>query len=189
MCGKYHITTEDENISFREAIRQLMLEHPEIPIKTGDILPSQIAPVYTVEGLMPLRFGHKPGFMKSLLINARSETVSSSPLFVPRLRAARCLVPARAFYEWSPQKKPYLFGDRQGGLLHMAALWFPGEDFREFVIITRDSAGIAAEVHPRMPLLFGTPELQEAWLHQDGLAESLLHLREDVPLVQLEQAG
>jgi putative SOS response-associated peptidase YedK len=189
MCGKYHITTEDENISFREAIRQLMLEHPEIPIKTGDILPSQIAPVYTAEGLVPLRFGYKASFMKNLLINARSETAAESPLFAPRLKAARCLVPARAFYEWSQQKKPFLFGNRQGGLLHMAALWFPGESIREFVIITRDSTSIAAEVHPRMPLLFSTPELQEAWLRQDGLAESLLNLRDEVPLIQLEHAG
>ncbi|HSK69702.1 MAG TPA: SOS response-associated peptidase family protein [Candidatus Limnocylindria bacterium] len=189
MCGKYHVTTEDENISFQEAVRQLMLEHPEIPIRTGDILPSQVAPVYAAEGLVPARFGVKVSFMKSLLINARSETAAKSPLFKPSLRSGRCLVPARGFYEWTPEKKPHFFGKEEGGLVYMAGLLFPDEDVRRFVIITRDAQGAPARVHPRMPLIFHTEELRDAWLHQDGLAEELLTIREDVPLSSLGMAG
>ncbi len=189
MCGKYHIATEDENLTFREAIRQLMLEHPEIPIQNGDVLPSQVAPVLTPEGLAPMRFGHRPAFMKKLLINARSETAAESLLFAPRLRVARCLVPARAFYEWSPDKKPHLFGFSDGGLLRMAALWFPGETVREFVIITRDAAGAPARVHPRMPLIFPSAELQDAWLRQEGLAGELLGMGESARLEEVELAG
>lgn len=189
MCGKYHITTEDENISFQEAVRQLMLEHPELPIRTGDILPSQVAPVFAAEGLIPARFGVKVSFMKSLLINARSETAAQSRLFRPVLRSSRCLVPARGFYEWTPEKKPHLFGREEGGLVYMAGLLFPGEDVRHFVIVTRDAEGVPAQVHPRMPLIFPTEELREAWLHQDGLAEELLNVREEVPLASLGLAG
>jgi putative SOS response-associated peptidase YedK len=189
MCGKYHITTEDENISFQEAVRQLMLEHPEIPVKTGDVLPSQVAPVFAQEGLIPARFGVRVSFMKSLLINARSETAASSALFKPALKSGRCLVPARGFYEWTPEKKPHLFGKSEGGLVYMAGLLFPGEDVRRFVIITREAQGAPAQVHPRMPLIFPTEELRDAWLHQDGLAGELLRFREDLPLSSLGLAG
>lgn len=189
MCGKYHITTEDENISFREALEKLMLEHPEINIRTGDIMPSQIAPVITARGLSPMRFGHRMSSLKRLLINARSETAAASPLFAPRLRTSRCLVPAKAFYEWSSGKKPYLFGREQGGLIHMAALYFPGAEVHDFVIITKDAAGPPAGVHPRMPLIFGSLELQDAWLRQDGLAESLLRIQDETPLAELALTG
>lgn len=188
MCGKYHITTEDENISFREALQKLMLEHPEIQLKTGDILPSQIAPVITARGLSPMRFGHRLSTMKRLLINARSETAAASPLFAPRLQTSRCLVPASAFYEWSPEKKPFLFGRVQGGLIHMAALYFTGDDVPGFVIITRDAAGPPSAVHPRMPLIFGSPELQEAWLRQDSLAETMLRMDDATELIELAPA-
>lgn len=191
MCGKYHLTTEDENISFREAIRQLMLEHPELPIQMDSVVPSQFAPVYTKGGLLPLRFGHKVSFSKQLLINARSETLASSRLFAPRLQVARVLVPAKGFYEWSPQKKPHLFGSPRGGLIQMAGLSFKvGEQnsIDSFVIITREARGTPAQVHPRMPLIFQSPELQQAWLHQDGLAENLLGMGEE-DLVEISLAG
>ncbi|HOQ63658.1 MAG TPA: SOS response-associated peptidase family protein, partial [Clostridia bacterium] len=116
MCGKYHISTEDENLDFREAVARLMLAHPGTDIRTGDILPGQIAPVYTVRGLAPLRFGYRPSHMKRLLINARSETAQESLMFGPLLRRSRVLVPARAFYEWSPAKQAFLFGRPGGGL-------------------------------------------------------------------------
>lgn len=189
MCGKYHITTEDENISFREAIAQLMLEHPEIDIKTGDILPSQAAPVYDAFGLQAMRFGHRPAFMKKLLINARSETAEASPLFGPLMKSARVLVPAQAFYEWSPAKKPCLFGRLQGGLLYMAGLAFPGEGLPGFVILTRDAAGRPAEVHPRMPLTFAGPGLRDAWPRQDGLAGEPPRLPDGEAYMERELAG
>lgn len=179
MCGKYHITTEDENLSFREAVQQLMLEHPEITIQLGEVVPSLIAPVYTKNGLAPMRFGHKPAFMKRLLINARSETAATSPMFGPLLRQQRILVPARGFYEWSKEKKPSLFAREGGGMLHMAGLVFPARPVPSFVILTRDATGNPGRVHPRMPVMFASPELQDAWLHQDSLAESLLQLPDE----------
>jgi putative SOS response-associated peptidase YedK len=176
MCGKYHISTEDENLDFREAVARLMLAHPGTDIRTGDILPGQIAPVYTARGLVPLRFGYRPSHMKRLLINARSETAQESPMFGPLLRRSRVLVPARAFYEWSPAKQAFLFGRPDSGLIYMAGLAFPGSPLGSFVILTRDAAGAPARVHPRMPVIFDSPELQSAWLRQDSLAPHLLRL-------------
>lgn len=189
MCGKYHISTEDENLIFREAIQQLMLEKPEVALKTGDVLPSQVAPVYQKTGLSPMRFGHKADFAKSLIINARSETAHESPLFAPALRAFRVLVPATAFYEWSAQKKPYLFGRADKKTLYMAGLAFPGQDIPDFVILTRDAAGKPAQVHPRMPVIFPSLELQKAWLEQDNLAADLLKLPDEGKYVEMQLTG
>ncbi|MDI9521189.1 MAG: SOS response-associated peptidase family protein [Bacillota bacterium] len=189
MCGKYHISTEDENLIFREAIRQMMLEHPGIAIKTGDVLPSQAAPVYHKTGLSPMRFGHKANFAKSLIINARSETAHESPLFAPALRTFRVLVPATAFYEWSPQKKPHLFGRADKKTLYMAGLAFPGQDIADFVILTRDAAGKPAQVHPRMPVIFPSLELQKAWLEQDSLAIDLLRLPDEGEYAEMKATG
>ena len=189
MCGKYHVTTEDENISFQEAVRQLMLEHPDIEMRTGDIVPSFAAPVLTADGFQAMRFGHRVSFMKGLLINARGETAAKSPLFAPRLKNARCLVPALGFYEWTPDKKPHLFGLREGGMLYMAGLYFKGGEIPDFVIITRDAKGEPALVHPRMPVIFAAPELRDAWLDQDGLAEEMLLMGADTELTDLKAAG
>ncbi|NLX82726.1 MAG: SOS response-associated peptidase [Clostridiales bacterium] len=185
MCGKYHITTEDENLSFQEAVRQMMLEHPELSVQLGDVVPSQIAPVYTREGQAPMRFGFKPHFMKRLLINARSETAHTSPMFAPLLQKSRILVPARAFYEWSDQKVPHLFGRPNGGMIHMAALAFPAEPVPHFVILTRAAVGKPGAVHPRMPVMFESLELQDAWLHQDNLAQPLLQIADEEEYINL----
>ena len=189
MCGKYHISTEDENISFREAIAQLMLEHPEITLQTRDVVPSQLAPVYTKAGLAPLRFGRKVDFMSRLLINARSETAHSSRMFAPLLRTSRVLVPAQAIKERSPQTKPHLFAREAGQMLYMAGLAFPGEGLDDFVILTRDSVGRPSEVHPRMPVMFGSDELRQAWLEQDNLAQALLLLEDETRYIDCQQAG
>lgn len=189
MCGKYHITTEDENISFREAVLQLMRENPEISLQTAQVRPSQIAPVYTNRGLVPMRFGYKPPWMKKLLINARSETAPTNPLFSTQLKTARCLVPAHGFYEWTAQKQPFVFGRRQGGLLYMAGFYFHNTTLEEFVILTRDAQGEPLAVHPRMPVIFSTQELQHAWLYQDNLTNLLLSLGDYNDLTSVQLVG
>ena len=54
--------------------------------------------------LEPMRWGLVPGWAKSPVggkhpINARAETVGTSPLFRHAFRAKRCLVPADGFFE------------------------------------------------------------------------------------------
>ena len=45
-------------------------------------------------------WGIKPGWSKSLLINAQSETVISKPTFKNAIMSHRCLVPCNGWYEW-----------------------------------------------------------------------------------------
>src|SRR6478672_13395388 len=106
-----------------------------------------------------------------LLINARSEKLTTSPVFRNSAKNKRCLVPMDGWYEWRPngetasgKKAPktpfYMFGG-DGEPLFMAGLWStwrpreesgapsPSSPLLSCTIITTDSAGPLAEIHDR----------------------------------------
>lgn len=178
MCGKYRLSWDEESLSFGADMRQWLLAHPEVELTSGDIVPSLAAPVMTAAGWRAMRFGIQASFMKRALINARSETAAERAAFTPLLKSGRCLVPAEAFYEWSAEKEPFLFA-LPAGMMYMAGLYADEGTLPGFVILTREAAGRLADIHPRMPLILGSPELREAWLRQDGLAEAILKLPDE----------
>jgi putative SOS response-associated peptidase YedK len=50
-----------------------------------------------------MRWGIVPAWKHGsapLLINARSETAATKPMFRKALQSRRCLIPANGFYEW-----------------------------------------------------------------------------------------
>ena len=78
------------------------------------------------------RWGLVPSFAKSLKdgakrINARAETVATSPSFRSSFRKRRCIVPSDGFYEWRKQpdgsKQPYFITLEAGGPFAFAGLW------------------------------------------------------------------
>jgi putative SOS response-associated peptidase YedK len=65
---------------------------------------------------------------KQLLINAKSETVSTLRTFSGLLRSSRCIIPASVFYEWKrlpDGKQPYAFSLKGGGVFAFAGLYTP----------------------------------------------------------------
>ena len=186
MCTSYHVFP-DENIEMREIIGRVVSAFPQFPLRTGRVSPTHTAAVLTAQAAILMRFGQQHPSRKGLLLNARSEGAAHSPLFSPMLKHRRCLVPANEFYEWTPDKKPRLYSPAAGGLLYMAGLYSPAEPLAHFVILTRPADEQVQPVHDRMPLLLQTEELRQLWLSAPPLAESLLTLWDDVPL--LEKAG
>src|SRR6187200_3261106 len=77
------------------------------------------------------RWGLVPSFAGSLKdgakrINARAETVATSPAFRASFRARRCIVPSDGFFEWlraGPAKKPYFLHPPAGAVMAMAGIW------------------------------------------------------------------
>lgn len=64
--------------------------------------------------LVMARWGLVPFWMKDIpkkaFINARAETVATTPMFRDALAKRRCLIPATGFYEWQQRasgKQPY----------------------------------------------------------------------------------
>jgi putative SOS response-associated peptidase YedK len=174
MCGRYYIEEEDsEEISW--IINEVKKNNPEV--KTGEIYPSNIAPILTAGekkiSVDACLWGF-PGFGgKNLIINARSESVQEKPMFRDAFFQNRCVVPSTGFYEWNTSKKKYRFQFPDTNSLYMAALRreFGGEE--RFVILTAAANPSVAGVHHRMPVLFHKDRIH-AWLfHLDAAVEML----------------
>jgi putative SOS response-associated peptidase YedK len=94
-------------------------------------------------------------------INARSETVATSPAFRDALRRRRCIVPADGFFEWTRdggRRQPHLIRRRDRLPLAFAGLWSTwrprpdSEPRRTFAILTTRANDAIAPLHDRMPV-------------------------------------
>lgn len=182
MCTSYHVFPE-ENIEMKEIISEAVRNFPAQVPRSGRISPSMTAALITDKGAAPMGFGISLPRRKGLLLNARSETAATSPLFGPMLRTGRCLVPAHNFFEWDERRKAYLFAPREGGLMYFAGIYLAAQPLPRFVIITRQADGAVAPIHDRMPLILHSAEYREAWLHNEQLAIQLLSLPSTVELL------
>jgi putative SOS response-associated peptidase YedK len=108
----------------------------------------------------------------SRTINARAETVGSTPAFRDALRRRRCLVPVDGFYEWrrdGTRRQPFRIERADGRPLVLAGLWAgwrdpdAGDVRRTFTIVTTQANRAIASLHDRMPVVL--PEAAWApWL-------------------------
>jgi putative SOS response-associated peptidase YedK len=101
-------------------------------------------------------------------INARAETVATTPAFRDAFRKRRCLVPVDAFYEWQRDGKarqPFAIRPTSGRPLALAGLWSGWRDpdteqiLRTFAIVTAGPNDVMRPIHDRMPVV--VPE--SAW--------------------------
>jgi putative SOS response-associated peptidase YedK len=136
------------------------------------------------------RWGLIPSWAKSARegarsINARAETVASSPAFRVAFAKRRCIVPADGFYEWQrtsgTRKQPFFLGPvgSAGSLLAMAGLWSVWKDpatglwVTSAAVITTDANDDVSVVHDRMPVLLPRASWA-AWLDPDERDQDLL---------------
>lgn len=119
---------------------------------------------------------------KNLLINARAESVTTSPAYRSAASHRRCLIPMDGYYEWRPaddpkrgRKTPFYFSRPDGRPLLVAGLWSvwrPGpqaDPMLSCTVITTDAVGEFAEVHDRMPLVLAAADW-DRWLDPDATA-------------------
>lgn len=145
-----------------------------------------------------------------LLINARSETLTTSPAFRGSAKSKRCLVPMDGWYEWKPNaaadgkkaaKTPYYMYAADGEPLFMAGLWSvwrprdgAGADedappLLSCTIITTDSAAQLADIHDRMPLTISAPDW-DRWLDPDApVDEGLLRGHGDLDRIEIREVS
>lgn len=105
------------------------------------------------------------------LINARSETAATSPLFGPAFASSRVLVPADGFFEWtkSGAKRIGRYFQQPGGqpfaFAGIAVDPPPGSKLHEpaAVILTTKASESVREYHDRMPLIVARDEF-DRWL-------------------------
>ncbi len=221
MCGRYANTRSATDLS-------LLFEASDA---TGD---ERLAPNYNIAPTDPIhviresasraervvdvaRWGLLPPWATerragARMINARVETVRSSPAFRTPFARRRCLVPADGWYEWqrpagsgsaaqpgraadnrpgrgAAGKQPYFLNPGDGEVLAFAGLWQPwGPDrLLTATILTTAAVGELAEVHDRMPVAIG-PRDWAAWLHAGAdLAERLVATPDPVWAARIER--
>lgn len=119
------------------------------------------------------------------LINARAETVTTSPAFRSSAARKRCLIPMDGYYEWRPnsedpkrgRKTPFYFYRPDGKPLLVAGLWSVwrggsdrgGEPLLTCTVVTTDATGGFAGVHDRMPLVLAESDW-DRWLDPEAPA-------------------
>lgn len=171
-------------IEMEDLIKRYKLQFDSSALKgtyyNKEIFPSQMAPIITQQGqLIISTWGFDKWDNKGIIINARSETLTTSRFFSPHLKDERCIVPASAYFEWQKveQGKPikYRFMGKDIDTLYLAGLIKRIDDAHStFVIITKDAATDIRFIHDRMPLIFDE-EKTEKWLF-DSFDESLLRV-------------
>jgi putative SOS response-associated peptidase YedK len=96
------------------------------------------------------------------MINARAETITSSPAFRDAFERRRCIVPVDSFYEWKREgtvRQPYRVVATDGLPLALAGLWAGWRDptteqvRRTFTIVTTTPNDAIAGLHDRMPVI------------------------------------
>jgi putative SOS response-associated peptidase YedK len=138
-----------------------------------------------------------------LLINARAETLTTSPAFRGSAKSKRCLIPMDGWYEWQPSaekkaKTPFYMHAADGELLFMAGLWSTwrpkdaAPDTAPLVsctIITTESVGPLAQIHDRMPLTISAPDWDH-WLDPDApIDEGLLRGHGDLDRIAIREVS
>ena len=176
MCGRYTLYHDEEDLTELFALDTFPWT------ARYNLAPTQQVPIVRAAGesgrheRLDARWGLVPGWVedpatfRTLLFNARSETVAEKPAFRDAARRRRCALPASGFYEWhrSPDgtKQPYYIHRRDGAPLVFAGLYAQrtdGEPACSATILTTVPNGLIQALHDRMPVLLDAAGL-ERWL-------------------------
>jgi putative SOS response-associated peptidase YedK len=198
MCGRYATTRSAADLSdFFEAYDDTAgLEAdwnvaPTDPVPVVRMSQRRAARVLTTArwGLVP----HWAGDTRRAagMINARSETVATSPAFAPSFAKRRCLVPADGWFEWTRSggaKQAHYLTPSDGSVLAFAGLWSAWGNGDEPLItcsvLTTAARGALAAVHDRMPLILSA-ERWTPWLAGGGDPAELLAPPTDALLARI----
>ncbi|HEX6287843.1 MAG TPA: SOS response-associated peptidase [Herpetosiphonaceae bacterium] len=177
MCGRY--SNEGTNV---EQLVERFDAQPTLEsfAPSANIKPTHTAPVVIEHKgqreLHAMQWGLIPAWAKDPKIgyktfNARAETIAEKPAFRHAFKHKRCLVPARAFYEWlteNGRKVPYSFSLEENELFAFAGLYDvwktpSGEPLYTYTIITTTPNELVEKVHNRMPVML-SPDAEAVWL-------------------------
>lgn len=178
MCGRFYIPENDTPEELQAIIDQLE-RRQGAPVRRGEIRPADNAPVLArsrknESAPFLMRWGYSLG--GRLVINARSETAASSPLFADGMKNRRCLIPAGHYYEWERRGRERIrYAIRPEGqqMLYLAGVYrFEGVQ-PVFSVLTRAPSEEIAFIHDRMPVIL-PGALAADWLSPASDAASLL---------------
>ncbi len=142
-------------------------------------------------GLVP--FWSKEPTTKFSTINAKAETIFTSPAYRMPIMKQRSLTPVTFYFEWKQMedktKQPYVFrlkSHEPFALGSIYDIWKDAEDkeFPSFSIITTEPNEVASKFHHRMPLIIPR-EHWDTWLHESLTQKDIQQLM--VPFSKSEE--
>ena len=120
--------------------------------------------VYVIDqnmNIMKLKWGIRAEWKKSLIINARSETMEIKKSFAS---LNRCVFISDGYYEWKSRgklKTPY-YHYIPNSFLYFAGLW----NHKGCVVVTMDSFHYLSKVHKRQPFFLKENQI-DSWIKND----------------------
>jgi putative SOS response-associated peptidase YedK len=196
VCGRFLSLSDPELLAERFEVDEVRTE--ALP-KRWNVAPS--LDVYAVierestRRLGTLRWGFVPHWTEALRgartpINARLESVATTPMFATAFAKRRCLLPADGFYEWQVRedgtKQPYHLHAPDGAPLAFGGIWTVWRDptagdavepVFSTAIVTTAATGELRRIHERVPLILPRP-LWADWL--TATPEEAPHLEDAV---------
>jgi putative SOS response-associated peptidase YedK len=187
MCGRYDLSQNPAAIKAHFRV-------PDVPefLPSIDVRPTEMKPIVRLGSngereCVLARWGLVPSWAKDIrfgarCINARAETVATTPSFRAAFAKRHCLVPLNAFYEWTGEKghkTKWRIRLKDESLFALAGLWEWWRDpatqqgLETYTIITTGSNAAIAPLHDRMPVIVAVPEYAQ-WLDAGSDASKLL---------------
>ena len=177
-------------IEIREIIGEITRKYGEAAaaaMSTGEIYPTNIAPVISKDGPVIMRWGFPMYGKSGVTINARCETAPEKTMFSAALRARRVIIPTSGFYEWKHDQNgkstdKFLFRPQGKDTMYLAGLHtnfaLPNGDREDrYVILTTDANESMAPYHTRMPVYVDSDE-HDAWISDPQATGDILHRRQ-----------
>lgn len=186
MCGRYGRRADKQRIAEWMQTHNTDVFDNSYLAPSYNVAPQSLQPTVRLSSetgereLTIMRGGLIPSFAKDAkiaysTINARAETVVTSPVFREPMKGWRCLVPADLFWEWkkidAKTKQPYAIALQDDSLFAFAGLWNTWKDMATgqvmdtYCVITTVPneliSGLA--IHDRMPVILNQRDF-ERWL-------------------------
>ena len=205
MCGRYGRRADKQRIAEWMQTHNTDVFDDSYLAPSYNVAPQSLQPVVRLDSetgereLTIMRWGLIPFFAKDAkiaysTINARAETVASSPVFREPMKRRRCLVPATGFYEWQAldkkSKQPWAIELADEDLFVFAGLWdrwkekATGEPLETYTIITTDPNELLEPIHNRMPVIL-SPQNYSRWLDPGDPAQLPVDLLRPFPAEEM----
>lgn len=195
MC--YYVSVKEKNqlrgilpdsvkvLDYQPGYFQSGFTHPDLPVMTME-QPDLVQPIEW--GLIPkwARSDQEAAELQNKTLNARSETIFTTPMFRSYAPGNRCLIFVDGFFEWKhvgKEKIPhfiYLDGHRPFALGGLYADWSrpntPGEQIRTCSIVTTASNDLMTDIHNtkhRMPLILPL-DSWDTWMNPSATQDEVM---------------
>lgn len=206
MCGRYGRRADKQRIAEWMQTHNTNVFDETYLAPSYNVCPQSFQPVVRLEPetgereLTVMRWGLVPFWAKDAkigfsTINAKAETVPSSPTFREAWKRRRCLVPAEWFYEWKKldekNKQPYAIAMKDDSLFALGGLWekwkdkATGQELHTYTVITTDPNELLEPIHTRMPVIVARRDYQR-WMADADPAHLPVDLLKPYPAEEMK---